>query len=132
MPTNLPPKTTPEQMEKHLNALGALHIAYSVLDILTAIIVFTFVVGGGLLSGDEDAIAITSVVGTAISSFLILLAIPGIIGGIGLIKRRKWSRYVVLALGFLVLLSIPLGTLLGIYTIWVLMKDETDSLFAEK
>jgi p-aminobenzoyl-glutamate transporter AbgT len=119
-------------MEKHVNALGALHIAYSAVVLLTAIIVFTVVVGGGILSGDEEAIAITSAVGTVIVFFLVLLAIPGIVGGIGLFRRRKWARYVVLALGFLVLLSIPLGTLLGIYTIWVLMKDETDSLFAEK
>ncbi len=132
MATNLPPKMSPEQMDKHVTALGALHIAYSAMNVLAAIIVFTIIVGGGILSGDEDAMAITSIVGTAIAFLLVLLAIPGIIGGIGLLKRRRWAKYLILALGFLSLLNIPLGTLLGIYTIWVLMKDETERLFDEK
>ena len=132
MATNLPLKTTAEQMGKHVTALAALHIAYSAMNVLAAIIVFTIIVGGGILSGDEDAMAITSIVGTAIASLLVLLAIPGIIGGMGLLKRRSWAKYLILALGFLSLLNIPLGTLLGIYTIWVLMKDETETLFDEK
>jgi hypothetical protein len=116
-------------MEKHVTVLGALYIAFGALQILIAIIVFTMVVGGGILSCDEDAIAITSAVGSMVASFLILLAAPGIIGGIGLLKWRPWARILVLILGCLNLLSIPFGTALGIYTIWVLMQDETANLF---
>jgi tellurite resistance protein TehA-like permease len=116
-------------MKKHITILGALYIACGCLHILTAMIVFSLVVGGGVLSCDEEAIAVTSAVGTAVASFLILLAAPGIIGGIGLLKWRPWSRILVLILGCLNLFSIPFGTALGIYTIWVLMDDETIELF---
>jgi len=116
-------------MKKHITILGALYIACGCLQVLIALIIFTLVVGGGVLSCDEEAIAITSAVGSTIASFLVLLAAPGIIGGIGLLKWRRWSRILVLILGCLNLFNIPLGTALGIYTIWVLMDDETIELF---
>ncbi len=116
-------------MKKHITILGALYIAFGCLQILIALIFFTLVVGGGVLSCDEEAIAITSALGSTIAFFLILLAAPGIIGGIGLLKGRRWSRILVLILGCLNLFSIPLGTALGVYTIWVVMDDETVELF---
>jgi len=116
-------------MKKHITILGTLYIASGCLQVLIAMIVFSLVVGGGVLSCDEEAIAVTSVVGSTIAFFLVLLAAPGIIGGIGLLKYRRWSRILVLILGCLNLFSIPLGTALGIYTIWVVMDDETIELF---
>jgi hypothetical protein len=118
-------------MDDHITILGALYIAFDVLGIFAAIIVFTVIAGGGLLSGDPDAIAITSIVGSSIAFFLIVISIPGIIGGIGLLKRKNWARILVLILGFLNLINIPLGTVLGIYTFWVLMKEETAAIFQE-
>jgi hypothetical protein len=116
-------------MQKHVTALGVLYIALESLGLLAAIIVFWAVVGGGLISGDEEAIAITAIVGTTIAGFLIITSLPGIIGGIGLLKHRPWARILVLILGFLNLLFVPFGTILGIYTIWVLLKDDTAKLF---
>jgi hypothetical protein len=116
-------------MEKHVTVLGILYIAFSALMLLVAIIVFAAVVGGGLISGDSEAIAITAIVGPAVASFFVLLSIPGLIGGIFLLKHRPWARILVLVLGFLNLIEIPIGTALGIYTIWTLLKDETVDLF---
>ncbi|MGD8273129.1 MAG: hypothetical protein PVF86_17360 [Desulfobacterales bacterium] len=116
-------------MEKHVTVLGILYIAFSALGLLLAIIIFTAVVGGGIISGDSEAIAITSIVGPAVALFFVLLSTPGLIGGIYLLKHRPWARILVLVLGFLNLIEIPIGTALGIYTIWVLFKDETVDLF---
>ncbi|MBW2432892.1 MAG: hypothetical protein JRF36_04780 [Deltaproteobacteria bacterium] len=116
-------------MEKHVTVLGILYLAFSVLGLLLAIIIFTAVVGGGIISGDSEAIAITSIVGPAVALFFVLLSTPGLIGGIYLLKHRPWARILVLILGFINLIEIPIGTALGIYTIWVLFKDETAQLF---
>jgi hypothetical protein len=116
-------------MEKHVTVLGILYIAFSALGLLLAIIIFTTVVGGGIISGDSEAIAITSIVGPAVALFFVLLSAPGLIGGIYLLKHRPWARILVLVLGFINLIEIPIGTALGIYTIWVLFKDETVDLF---
>lgn len=117
-------------MEKHITVVGALKIGFSALGIFAAIVVFVAVVGGGLISGDKDTIAITAAVGTMVAFFLVLLSVPGIIGGIGLLKHKPWARILVLILAVLDLLNIPIGTAVGIYTIWVLVQDETVRLFA--
>jgi len=41
----------------------------------------------------------------------------------GLFEREPWARFLGLALGFLALLRFPLGTALGIYTLWVLLPE---------
>lgn len=117
------------EMEKHITLLGVLHIAHSALGVIAAIIVFTAVAGGGFISGDYEAMAITAIVGSSIALFLIIVSVPGIIGGIGLLKMHPWARILVLVLGFLNLINIPVGTVLGVYSIWVLLKDETRDLF---
>ena len=116
-------------MEKHITVLGVLYIALSTLGILVAVFIFTAIVGGGILSGDSKAMAITAIVGPAIAFFLLLVSAPGFVGGVFLLKRRPWARILVLVLGFLNLIEIPIGTALGIYTIWVLLKNETIQLF---
>jgi len=119
-------------MEKHVTVLGILYLAFSVLGLLLAIIIFTAVVGGGIISGDSEAIAITSIVGPAVALFFVLLSTPGLIGGIYLLKHRPWARILVLILGFLNLINIPFGTILGIYTLWVLMQDDAIALFTRE
>jgi hypothetical protein len=116
-------------MEKHVTVLGILYIAFSALGLLLAVILFTAIVGGGLISGDSEAMFITGIVGPAIALFFVLLSTPGLIGGIYLLKHRPWARILVLVLGFINLIEIPIGTALGIYTIWVLIKNETVDLF---
>ena len=116
-------------MEKHVTILGVLYIALNIPLILAAVIVFVVLTGSGLLSGDVNGMAFLTGLATVIFYFLIILAIPNILGGIGLLKRKKWARILVLILGCLNLPGIPFGTILGVYTIWVLVKDETVALF---
>jgi hypothetical protein len=117
-------------MKKHVTVAGALRIGMGVLGLLIAAFVFIAIVGGGLISGDRDAIAITSVVGTVISGFFGLISLPNIIAGWGLIRFKPWARILTLILAALDLVNVPVGTLLGIYTIWVILQDETEKLFA--
>jgi len=116
-------------MEKHITLVAALHIAFSILGLFLAAIFFIAVVGGGLLSGDDDAITITAIVGGMVLLFIFILSIPGIIGGIGLLKRATWSRILMLVIAFLELINIPFGTILGVYTIWVLVDEKTVEFF---
>ena len=41
----------------------------------------------------------------------------------GLSERKTWARPLGLVVGFLALLRFPLGTALGIYTLWVLLPE---------
>ena len=117
-------------MEKHVTLVAALYIGFGALGILIGIIVFVAVVGGGVLSGDPQAMAITSTVGSLVGGFFIILSIPEVIGGIGLLKHKSWARILVLVLAATDLVFIPIGTAIGIYSIWVLLQDETVQLFS--
>jgi hypothetical protein len=120
-------------MEKHITLVGALQIGYNAFGILAAMFVFLFIVGGGLVGGlvseDEIVIPITFFVGTAISLWLVVTSVPGIVGGVGVLQHRSWARYLVLVLSVLDLFNVPIGTAIGAYSIWALVQDETAKLF---
>jgi hypothetical protein len=116
-------------MEKHVSLVMAFHFGLGIAGMLAASIVFVVVTGGGLISGDDQAIAITGGVGTAIALLVSILSLPPIIAGFLLLKRDSWVRFAVLVIAVLDLMSIPFGTVLGAYTIWVMSKDETAKLF---
>ena len=118
-------------MEKHITLVAVLKIGFGVFGLLVACLAFVAIAGGGAISGDPEAIAITSVVASVIAIFFITLSVPGIVGGIGLLKRRNWARILVLILAVVDLFQIPFGTIIGIYAIWVLLNDETAKLFAQ-
>jgi hypothetical protein len=118
-------------MRQHVTVVAAMRIGFGALGLFLALVCFVAITGGGLISGDEEAIAITSIVGTVVAGFLVLLSLPGIIGGIGLLQGKPWARILVLILSVFDLFNIPIGTAIGVYTIWVLMQEETEELFSQ-
>jgi len=116
-------------MEKHIAVVGALQIGLSILGILIGLIVFVILIGAGMISQDNDAMFILSIISVSVLSLIMILSIPGIIGGIGILKRKEWARILVLVLSAIDLLNIPIGTAVGIYSIWVLIQDETVAAF---
>ena len=116
-------------MEKHVTLVAVLNIAFGFLGIFLGIFVFIVLVGAGIISQDPEALTITSIVGIAVGFFLILTSIPEVIGGFGLLKRRPWARVLVLIIAVLDLFMIPIGTIIGIYELWVLLNEDTAKLF---
>ena len=57
----------------------------------------------------------------------IAIAVAGFVVGFGLIERRPWARTLAIVLAFIALLNPILGTILGIYTLWVLMPFESEA-----
>jgi len=55
---------------------------------------------------------------------LLLTGAAGLAAGLGLLGRRSWARILGLIMAFLSLLEMPFGTMLGIYTLWVLLPAE--------
>ena len=116
-------------MRKHLMVLAALYIGFSLVLAGIGLVVLIVLPTIGVFATDPDALPILSTVGVALAAFFLVLAVPGIVGGVGLINRWPWARILVLILGAVHLLNVPIGTALGIYTIWVLVQDETELLF---
>lgn len=47
---------------------------------------------------------------------------------IGLLKYKSWARILTLILGVFALFSFPIGTLIAVYTFWVLTNEEAAKL----
>jgi len=100
------------------------HIVYHAIGFVAGIGVLVFFPALGAVAGDAEANVVLSIIGGVVGTILIVVSIPGIIGGIGLLRRHSWARIVALIIGAADLFDIPIGTALGIYTFWVLMRDE--------
>jgi len=92
--------------------------------------VFLLLTGIGVATGEREAMTIVGTVGTAVGLLLIVLGIPGLVAGAGLLARKSWARILALVVGILGLANIPVGTVIGIYAIWVLMQDAATEYFA--
>lgn len=125
-------------MRDHIRILAYLHIVFGSLGIVGAVIVL-FVFGGiaGIVGasnpGDPQAwhvaMPILGIIGLVLSVLVLMLSLPGVIAGFGLLRFRPWARLLMIVLSALNLLSIPIGTALGIYGLWVLLQPETERLF---
>ena len=67
---------------------------------------------------------------TFVSIFVLAKAAAGFLVGWGLLNRESWGRVLALVLGFLSLLHPPLGTALGVYTLWVLLPSSSEAEYA--
>jgi len=119
-------------MRQHVPILGWCFIVYHAIVALVGICIGLIVSGAGAISGERDAIFVTGAVGVAIAGFLIVLSLPGIIAGLGLLKFRPWARILAIIVGALHLLSFPLGTALGVYTLVVLLNNEAPAVFGQQ
>jgi hypothetical protein len=124
-------------MAQHVKIIGILHIAFGSLVVLAGVIVL--IVMGGIAAGvgtaahssdDYVAAPILGGIGGIIFIVCLVLGLPGIIGGIGLLQFKPWARIVVIVLSVLDLFNIPFGTALGIYGLWALLNTETERMFS--
>ena len=116
-------------MEKHVTLVAVLNIGFGILGVILAIFVLIGMIVANIYVEDYDARKIIPIAGTAVFLFLLITSIPEIIGGFGLLKRRPWARILILIVACLDLLWIPIGTIIGIYELWVLLQDKTVQLF---
>ena len=118
----------PRNMDTHVTLLSVLFIALGLIGLAVAAVVFIAVAGGGWLSGDPEAILITSSIAVAVAGFIAVMSLPTLVAGIGLHRRRPWARTFGLVMAALHLFNLPFGTVLGVYGLWVLLQEESGQL----
>ncbi|MEE8135016.1 MAG: hypothetical protein V3T56_08155 [Gemmatimonadales bacterium] len=116
-------------MDNHVRTLGFLYLIYHAIALVIGILVFFLLSGIGIISGDLEAAGILGLIGVAIAVFMSLLAAPGLIAGFGLLARKNWGRILAIILGCFHLFEVPIGTALGVYTLWVLTHEDATPLF---
>lgn len=123
-------------MQTHVKVLAVLFIVFSALGVLFAIGVLA-IFGGtmgmvGAAAQDEGAaiaLPILGLTGSLFAIFLLVLSIPGLVAGFGLLAFKSWARILGIVLSAINLIHIPFGTILGVYGLWVLLNKETERLF---
>lgn len=116
-------------MAQHIKLVAIFNISFGAIFAFIGVMALIFFAGIGIASGDPEAIPVLGVIGTVGFMFMLGLGLPGIIGGIGLLKHQEWARILVIALSCLDLFAVPIGTALAVYSFWVLFNDETIKLF---
>jgi hypothetical protein len=123
-------------MQQHVKILAILHIVFGGLGLFAALIVL--LVFGGIASivhlsdAAPDGVmggTIVGLIGAAISIFLLVISLPQLIAGIGLLSFQPWARILMIILCVIELPGFPFHTALGIYGLWVLLSNEGAMLF---
>ena len=125
-------------METHVRILATIRIVFGILGLIGALVVFLIFGGVAALVGaaganrDSDAlitIPILGIIGTAIVLLIVILSVPSLIAGIGLLNFRPWARILTLIISAIDLLNVPIGTAIGVYGLWALLSPESERLF---
>ncbi len=121
-------------MDAHLRIIGYLNFGLGTLGLLVCAVILILVGGpskillinariGGSTSTLEGQVTV------AVMVYLILMAAPLIAVGLGLLRFQEWARNIGIILSIFSLIHIPLGTVTGIYSLWVLTSFEVEPLF---
>jgi hypothetical protein len=121
------------KMKKHVTVVGAIHIGFGVLGLIGAIaIFFALNFARGFVSGEDVPNMVLKFLSVSLPLLVGFMSTLGLIGGIGLLNYLPWARYLVIVVAALGCLNIPIGTLKGVYTLWVLLQDSTIKLFEKQ
>ena len=117
-------------MKQHYDILGYLFLANGALVAFIGLLFVLMLGGSGAASGDAEAARILMAMGGTIGGALLVVSVPYFLTGYGLLKRLSWGRIAGIVVGALSLLSIPIGTAIGVYALWALTKPEARHDFA--
>ena len=116
-------------METHVKTIAILNILTGGLGVLAVVILLVFWGPSVLVSDNMPLSGILTLLWVIAE---LLLAGPCVVIGLGLLRFRPWARTAGTVLSIFNLVNLPLGTVAGVYGLWVLMSQETDPLFSPR
>ena len=124
----------PNRVREHVRMLGILWLAYSAFHFMGGIVIsilartfFTRNPEFGMPHGPPFLHGFFLMLGL----FLLAKSVAGFAGGWGLLQREPWARGLALIVAFIALLDFPIGTGLGVYTLWVLLPAESEQQYEQ-
>jgi hypothetical protein len=125
MRATAPMRVVPGRVAANVRTLGIMWLAYSVFRLLTGWFLasmfpafFNWWPAAHIPFFVGDLVRVAGIATMATAAL-------GIIVGWGLLECHPWARIMAIVLGILALLKIPIGTALGVYTLWVLAPAES-------
>jgi len=130
-------RSYPGRVQRHLHLLAILWLAFSAFNTLGGL--FLIILGNVLFPHLHEMQQVPPDVPlgflTALFSTLGIIVLAkaafGFFVGWGLLQRETWARTLALILAFISLfLNIPIGTAMGVYTMWVLLPGSSEQEYA--
>lgn len=124
------------RVREHVKLVAVLWMAYSVLHVATGVLLLAFAkfvfvrLAMGTNGPPPELIMWLRPLISIVGWLILAKAAVGFITGWGLLQREEWARTVALVIGFVALLNLPIGTALGIYTLWVLLPSQSEKEYA--
>jgi len=143
LPATAPVKA--RDWDLHVSVLGWIMIAHAAITALIGLIV----IFGGQVAGQfvlqnprildnadpdipPEAFALIAPITFLVGVILLIVSVPSVAAGVGLLRYRSWGRVLTLILSVLKLLEFPLGTITAIYSFWVLLSRGGKTFFKER
>jgi hypothetical protein len=120
------------RVQDHVKLVGILWMAYSALHVVGGVVVllvakFVIVRLGTIPNGPPPEVMVwLPTLVSAVGWLILAKAAIGFFAGWGLLQREDWARVFALVVAFVALLNVPIGTGLGIYTLWVLLPSQSE------
>lgn len=118
-----------DDISTHLNLLGWLYVVANLFFLLLAAFGFFLFPTLAVISRDADVTMVLSVLGTAFGLLMVLLALPGLVAGYGLLRHKPRARLWGMVVAVFNLLNFPFGTVLGVYALYVLSQQAALEFF---
>jgi hypothetical protein len=120
-------------MDMHVKVLGAAYIVLGAIGLVAALVVTAVfgVFGVASLTAPHAApgLRFIAIAGLAALTGALVLSLPAILIGWGLLTLRPWGWIAGLVLTALMLLHFPFGTMVAMYGLFVLLTDDAARLF---
>lgn len=113
----------------HLAVVGWLQIANGLFGLFLGALAATLIVGLAAIIDVERVFQTITLTAAVFGGLMVVLSIPGIVAGIGLLRRASWSRVMALVLSAFELVLFPFGTILAAYTVFVLSQQAAVDAF---
>ena len=113
----------------HLNLLGIFWLGMGAMHLVPAVIMVWLALAAPTFPPNLPAPAVA--VFFVLGGFFSVITIVSIVTGVSLLTREPWGRMLAIVFGGLNLANIPFGTALGIYTLWVMVPEESEREFEQ-
>lgn len=122
---NVPLMPVQSRIAGHVRMLAILWIAMSAFRLLSGFFMLLFFGHMGGMFPPDVPLFVHGIL-TAVGLAFVASAILGFITAWGLLERQPWARMLAIIFGCVMLMDVPFGTALGIYTLWVLLPAQSE------
>ncbi|MCX7973203.1 MAG: hypothetical protein N3B16_01700 [Candidatus Aminicenantes bacterium] len=112
--------------KKLLDFVGWLWIIAGLISLLWFFLAILIFLGISVVPGlNETSRFLLRILALGSWALSAIFSLPQIIAGLGILRRQEWARLLTLLLAGLALFRFPLGTALGIFSLYILTRRDT-------